>query len=122
MKAAWYISHALAATVVDEEGAIVALLAARPVDRPGIGVIPYYFNKGGGCMHIDIWLDVSEDDRARMVLCSWCRMRFPQCTTIAMFRHFEEKLRVYSLSRFWRSLEKIKYVPRKKKEKLYAQT
>ena len=116
-KAAWYISHLFVAVVCDDEGAVVALLAARPVERPGIGVLPYYFNENGTCLHVDLWVDVSGDDRARMALKAFTLIRFPKCKTIAMFRHFEESIRVYSLNKFWKSFEKIKKVKRKKKEK-----
>jgi hypothetical protein len=66
-------------------------------------------------MHVDLWVDVSQDDRARQVLKLFFQWRFPQCTTIAMFRHFEESIRVYSLAKFWRSFEKIRHVKRKRK-------
>jgi hypothetical protein len=114
-KAAWYIAHAFVATVLGDDQEIVALCAARPVDRPGIGVLPYYYNDEGTCMHVDLWVDVSQDDRARQVLKLFFQWRFPQCTTIAMFRHFEESIRVYSLAKFWRSFEKIRHVKRKRK-------
>ena len=69
-------------------------------------------------MHVDLWCDVSGDDRAltgiKIVLSG---LRFPQCTTIAMFRHFEGKLNTYDIQKFWRSFEKIKRVKRRKKEK-----
>jgi hypothetical protein len=114
-KAAWYISHGFVAVVCCECGEIKALVAARPVDRPGIGVLPYYFNENGRCMHVDLLLDVSDDKRAMNALELFFRMRFPQCTTIAMFRHFEEHIRTYEIEKFWRSFHKLKR--RKKKEK-----
>jgi hypothetical protein len=114
-KAAWYISHCFAASVCCEAGHMVALLAARPVERPGLGVLPYYFNEGGQCLHVDLWIDVSGDDRARLALKAFALVRWPQCTTIAMFRHFEESIRVYDIECFWRSFEKIKKVKRKRK-------
>lgn len=116
-RAAWYIGHGFVAVVCDDDKEIVALCAARPVDRPGIGVLPFYFNEGGKCMHVDLWCDVSGDDRARQVLKLFFQYRFPQCTTISMFRHFEGKLNTYDIERFWKSFEKIKYAKRKKKEK-----
>jgi hypothetical protein len=114
-KAAWYISHGFIAVACCECGRIVALVAARPVDRPGIGVLPYYYNEHGTCMHVDLLLDISEDKRAMNVLEIFFRMRFPQCTMISMFRHFEEHIRVYEIQKFWRSFHKLKR--RKKKEK-----
>jgi hypothetical protein len=114
-KAGWYIAHVFVASVLGDDGEIVALCAARPVDRPGIGVLPYYFNEKGRDLHVDLWCDVSQDDRARQVLKLFFQMRFPQCTTITMFRHYEEHLRTYSIQKFWRSFEKIRYVKRKRK-------
>ena len=67
-KAAWYISLAFVAVVLGDDGEIMALLAARPVERPGLGVLPYYFNEAGTCLHVDLWIDISGDDRARLVL------------------------------------------------------
>lgn len=115
-QAAWYISYGFVAAVNNESNEIVALLAARPVERPGLGVLPFYFNEGGTCLHVDLWCDVSGDDRARLRLKEFAQLRWPQCTTIAMFRHYEGNLRIYTLSKFWRSFEKIKRVKRKKKE------
>jgi hypothetical protein len=120
MKAAWYISHGFAATVTGYDGEIVALLAARSVERPGLGVLPYYYNENGTCLHVDLWCDVSGDDRARLALKAFALLRWPQVKTIAMFRHFEESIRVYTLSKFWKSFEKIKRVRRKKENQLWA--
>lgn len=114
-QAAWYISHGFAVSAV-HDGGIVALLAARPVERPGLGVLPYYFNKGGTCLHVDLWVDVSEDDRARQALKAFALWRFPGCKTITMFRHFEESIRVYTLAKFWKSFEKIRHVKRRKRK------
>ena len=119
-KAAWYISYGLVAAVMGQDGEIVALLAGRSVERPGLGVLPYYFNEYGTCLHVDLWIDVSEDDNARLTLKAFTLLRWPQIKTIAMFRHFEEHIRVYTLAKFWRSFEKIKRVKRKKKEKDYG--
>ncbi len=116
-QAAWYIGHGFVAVVCNDDGEIVALVAARPVDRPGIGVLPAYFNENGTCMHCDLLIDISHDTRALIVLKMFCQLRFPKCTTISMFRHFEEHIRVYSLDKFWHSFAKIKKVRRKKKEK-----
>ena len=121
-KAAWYISLAFVAVVLGDDGEIVALCAARPVDRPGIGVLPYYYNEHGRDMHVDLWCDVSGDDRARQVLKLFFQMRFPQCTTISMFRHFEGKLNTYDIKCFWRSFEKIRHVKRKRKQHELAPT
>jgi hypothetical protein len=115
-QAAWYIAHAFVAVVTDEDEEIVALCAARPVERPGIGVLPWYYNPTGKCLHVDLWIDISGNDRARVALRTFFQWRFPQCTTIAMFRHFEEGLRTYDIERFWKHFEKLKRVKRKKKE------
>jgi hypothetical protein len=117
---AWYISHCFVAAVLGDDGEIVALGSARPVERPGLGVLPFYFNEGGKCLHIDLWIDNSGDEKACRALSNICKMRFPQCKVVTMFRHFEGQLHVYEINRFWKSLEKIKSVKRRKKEKQYA--
>jgi hypothetical protein len=122
MKAAWYISHGFAAAVTGYDGEIVALLAARSVERPGLGVLPYYYNEHGKCLHVDLWCDVSGDDRARLALKAFALLRWPQCKTITMFRHFEESIRVYTLSKFWKSFEKIRKIKRKRKQHEAATT
>lgn len=115
-KAAWYISHGFVAVACCQHGKIMALVAARPVERPGLGVLPYYYNEHGTCMHVDLLLDISEDKRAMNVLELFFRMRFPQCTTIAMFRHFEESIRVYEIQKFWKSFHKLKRAKKKEKQ------
>jgi hypothetical protein len=65
-------------------------------------------------------IDISPDDNARKMLNAFTLLRWPQVTTIAMFRHYETNLRVYTLAKFWKSFEKIKRVKRKKKEKDYG--
>ena len=57
---AWYISHFFIAAVCCEYGHIVAIGAARPVDRPGMGVLPAYFNEKGTCLHVDLLMDISQ--------------------------------------------------------------
>jgi hypothetical protein len=111
---AWYIGHGFVAVVIDEDGKIVALGSARPVERPGMGVLPFYYNEEGTCLHIDLLIDVNKDSKSIIALREICRRRFPQCNTVTMFRHFEESIHVYPINKFWRSLEKIK---RTKKEK-----
>jgi hypothetical protein len=118
---AWYIGHGFAAVVVDEHGEIVALGSARPVERPGMGCLPYYFNAGGTCLHIDLLIDKSEDERACLALRSMCQALFPQCKTVTMFRHYEGKLHVYPIAKFWRSFDKIRGAKRMK-EKRYAES
>ena len=52
------------------------------------------------------------DNRAIIALKEIAKVRFPKCTTVSMFRHFESQMAVYPAKKFWRNLEKIK-----KKEK-----
>jgi hypothetical protein len=112
---AWYISHFFIAAVCDEDTKeIIAIGAARPVDRPGMGVLPCYFNEKGTCLHIDLLVDVSPNLNPIIAFREMCKMRFPQCKTVAMFRHYESNIRVYPIDKFWRSLEKIKKTKVKK--------
>jgi hypothetical protein len=115
----WYMGHGFIAAVLDSDtGEITALASARPVERPGIGILPFYFNEGGKCLHIDILVDLSPDIRAILVFREICKLRFPQCRSVTMFRHFEEKLHVYEINKFWRYLEKLKKIHTKEREKL----
>jgi hypothetical protein len=118
-QAAWYIGHGFAMAVHDADtGEIVSLVTARPVERPGIGTIPYYFNEGGKSLHVDLLLDIAPDNRSLIAVKLFLQLRFPQCTTVAYFRHFEEKLHVYRLPEFWDHYDKIKRIKgRKKKDK-----
>ena len=115
-QAAWYISHGFAMAVADiDTREIVSLVTARPVERPGIGTIPFYFNEGGTNLHVDLLLDIAPDNRSLMAVKLFLQMRFPQCTTIAYFRHFEEKLHVSHLPQFWKYYDRIKRTKRRKK-------
>ena len=93
---------------------IVAIGAARPVERPGMGVLPCYYNEKGTNLHVDLLVDTSSDERSILALVEIAKQRFPQCKTVAMFRHFEESLHVYEIQRFWKFVQKIR---RKRKEK-----
>jgi hypothetical protein len=115
-QAAWYISYGFVASVINDDGEIVALLAARPVERPGLGVLPYYFNEHGTNLHVDMLIDISTDKKAMSVLEAFAKLRWPQCTTIAMFRHYEEHLCTYSLKKFWPRFHKLKRIQKKKNE------
>jgi hypothetical protein len=113
---AWYINYGFIVVVLDDDGEIVSLCSGRPVDRPGMGCLPYYFNARGTNLHVDLWIDISGDDRARVSLMKFARVRFPRVTTIAMFRHHEGTLHVYPIERFWKGFEKLRGVKRKRKE------
>jgi hypothetical protein len=112
---AWYISHGFIVAVTDGDQ-IVAIAAGRPVDRPGMGVLSAYYNEFGSCLHIDLLVDITDDNRAINALCDFCKGRFPHCKVISLFKHFEEHIRVYSMAKFFRSLKKIR---RRKKEQTH---
>jgi hypothetical protein len=114
---AWYISKGYTAVVVDEDGEkIVAMCAMRPVDRPGFGVLPFYFNEEGKSLHIDLLIDTLADERAIMAFRQLFWMRFGKRKTVAMFRGPEESIHVYDYAKFWRHLTKMKRARIKKKE------
>ena len=117
-QAAWYISHGFACAVHDADtGEIVSLVTARPVERPGLGIIPYYFNEGGTTLHVDMFLDTTPDSRSLQVIKLFLQMRFQQCTVVEYFRHFEEKLHVHKLPEFWDHYDKIKRIKDRRKVK-----
>jgi len=114
---AWHIGHAFIAAVTDDDHEIVAIASARPVDRPGMGVLPAYFNEWGECLHIDLLIDTTDDRRAVLCLREMAKRRFPHCKVAAMFRHFEGNIKVYPIEKLYRSLEKI---PKEKHEAVAA--
>jgi hypothetical protein len=116
---AWNISKGFIAAAVDGDR-IVAMCAMRPVDRPGLGVLPYYYNEGGSCLHIDLLVDHSPDLRAITSFRTLFGLRFGPRKTVAMFRHHEESLHVYSYPKFWNKLASVKKRQMKKENKHYG--
>lgn len=119
---AWYIANGFIAVVIDDDKKIVAICAIRPVDRPGLGVLPYYFNEDGSCLHIDLLVDCTDDLRAIKVFRLFFGMRFGSRETVTMFRHTEEAMRVYSYGAFWDKLSSVKKRQMKKDSKQYGST
>ena len=105
---AWFLSHGFMTRLEDADKNVVAVGAGRPVDRPGMGVLDGYFNEGGTCLHIDLLIDKTDDRRGTHIIRQICKMRFPQCTTVTMFRGFEQKMHVYPLDKLFRRGELIK--------------
>jgi hypothetical protein len=87
-----------------------------------MGVLPAYFNEHGTCLHVDLLVDISPDLRAIKCFRDICTLRFPQCKTVAMFRHFETHIRVYDIEKFWKGLEKLKRIATKEKKHELAST
>ena len=115
---AWNIAHGFIAVVCDGESNdnIVAMCVIRPVDRPGFGVLPFYFNEYGRCLHIDLLVDVTSDPKSIMVLRNFFMFRFGERETVTMFRHHEESIHVYPWRRYWNNLVRIKKRKRDKNE------
>ncbi len=113
----WNMAHGFMAAVVGEDGNVVALGVARPVDRPGFGCLPYYFNENGRSLHIDLLLDISDDTRAIFALRDITMRRFGPRDTVAMFRHGDENIRVYPYYRFWENVARLKRARMKKEKK-----
>jgi hypothetical protein len=109
------------AAVVDEDEKVVALGVARPVDRPGFGVLPFYANEGGRSLHIDLLVDISDTTESIFVMRDLIFARFGPRETVAMFRHGESDtaLKVYRWDRYWQNISRIKRV-KMKKEKEYG--
>ena len=112
----WHMSHGFMAAVVGEDGNIVALGCARPVDRAGFGVLPFYWNEDGSCMHIDLIADASDDERAVLALRDVFIRRFGPRETVTLFRGNESAIHIYQYNRFWR------HTARFKKRKHYGTT
>jgi hypothetical protein len=108
------------AVAIGENGEIVAMWAARPVERPGLGVLPFYYNQRGKCLHVDLLIDTGRDKRAKAALWSLMLVRFGELETISMFRRTEEKLHVYPLKRFGEVLLRTDKI--KKRKEHYGET
>ncbi len=113
---AWYIGMGYIAVVVDDQK-IVAMCAMRPVDRPGFGVLPYYYNEQGRSIHIDLLIDTLDDERAIMAFRNLFWMRFGRRETVALFRGDETAIHVYDYAKFWRHLTKMKRAKIKKENR-----
>lgn len=105
---AWYISKGYIITLVGNEGEIIALCAIRPVERPGLGCLPFYCNDYGDCLHIDLLIDNTTTPLAAMLLARAFEVRFGPRSWVTMFRHHEEKMHVYRYNKFWTSLSRFK--------------
>jgi hypothetical protein len=117
---AWNISKGYIAVVVDDEngnGEIVAMCAMRPVDRPGFGVLPFYSNDKGKCLHIDLLVDISDDLRAITAFRCLFWYRFGPRETITLFRGNEQSIHCYPYNKFWHAIARIKKVERKKENR-----
>ena len=116
----WNMSHGFMAAVVDEDDKVVALGVARPVDRPGFGVLPFYANEQGRNLHIDLLVDIGDSTESIFAMRDLIFARFGPRETVAMFRHGESDtaLKVYEWRRFWNNVARIKRA-KLKKEKEY---
>jgi hypothetical protein len=117
---AWNIAKGFIAAAINDDGKIVAMCAMRPVDRPGLGVLPYYYNHDGSNLHIDLLVDETSDERAIASFRALFGLRFGPRKTVAMFRHHEESLHVYSYTKFWNKLASVKKRQMKKDNKHYG--
>lgn len=105
---AWFVNRKFLATVRDPDtDEILAVGAARPIERPGLGILPGYYNEGGKCLHIDLLIDITDSKMGIFVLRELCRLRFPQCTVVCMFRHEGKHMRVYPLEKLFRRGERL---------------
>jgi hypothetical protein len=119
---AWNISKGYIAAAVAESGEIVGICAMRPVERPGLGVLPFYSNENGTCLHVDLLVDISGDLRAITAFRKLFGIRFGPRKTVTMFRHTETALKVYPYHKFWANISRIKKVKMKKESKQYGST
>ena len=119
----WNMSHGFMAAVMGEDGNIVALGVARPVDRPGFGTLPFYANEQGRNLHIDLLVDIGDGTESIFAMRDLIFARFGPRDTVAMFRHGESDtaLKVYPWDKYWRNVARIRRAKRKK-EKEYVPT
>lgn len=113
----WNMSHGFMASVIGEDDKVIAMGVARPVDRPGFGCLPFYFNANGKNLHMDLLVDISDDTKAILALRAFTMQRFGPRETVAMFRHSDENIRIYPYDKFWKNLLRLKRAQMKKEKK-----
>jgi hypothetical protein len=106
----WSIACGFIAAVTDAEDSekIVAMCAMRPVDRAGFGVLPYYFNENGSCLHCDLFIDTTDDERATLAFRRLFTLRFGPRKTVTLFRGDETAIHVYRWKSFFTKLTAMK--------------
>ncbi len=115
----WYIGMGYIITLVKDEK-LVALCAIRPVERPGMGCLPFYANEQGSCLHIDLFINKTDSKTASQLLAYAFRARFGQREWVSLFRRHEEKLHVYSYQKFCKSLGKFGAFKRETQESYHG--
>jgi hypothetical protein len=100
---AWYIGNGYIIAINDEKNEVAAICAIRPVERPGLGVLPFYHNEHGACLHIDLLIDKTGSSLALFLFQQVFFARFGPREWVTMFRHHEEKLHVYPYHKFWKA-------------------
>jgi hypothetical protein len=102
---AWYLGNGFMAVLRHDDDSIVGIGSARLVQNPGDGAIPYYYDRNGECIFIDL-LVAKEGSEAMKELGEFiCELWGPR-KTIAYFRQPEEKLRVHSYDVWFRNFRK----------------
>jgi hypothetical protein len=104
----WYVGKGYVITVIDDDDKIAAMCAIRPVERPGLGCLPFYCNEYGACLHIDLLIDKTTHPLFACLLAHAFEMRFGRREWITLFRKHEEKMHVYRYDKFWKSLSRFK--------------
>jgi len=94
----WYISNSFMGALRNEEGKICALIAARPVNDPDDGNIPYKHASDGQCIYIDFLAIEDREPRVYAAFERICRDRFGKREKIAYTRvavhDYENLLRI----------------------------
>jgi hypothetical protein len=103
--AAWYISNGFMAALHRADGTIAALAAARPVNDPDDGYIPYKHIKSGEFIFVDF---LAIEDHAPLALTAFAMLlndRFGERKKIVYLRTHE-----YDYQNFVRNLGRIKQI------------
>ena len=84
---AWYVSNGFMVALHEPEtGKILALVAARPVNSPEDGNIPYKHVENGSCIFIDLLLIEEGDPLIIPAFAMECRQRFGDRKQVAWTR------------------------------------
>jgi hypothetical protein len=102
---AWYLGKGFMAIVRYNDDSIAALGSARLVKNPGDGAIPYYYDRSGDCIFIDLLVAKDGTEAMKELGEFMCELWGPR-KKICYFRDPEQKLRVHSYDVWFRNFRK----------------
>jgi hypothetical protein len=104
--AQFHLVHGFCAMIHGENGDIVALGVARPVENPGDGAVSYRFDRAGDCLFIDLIIVPKTMPDGMALFSAIAEDWFGSLETIAFFRGEETALRVFNFEKFVKRIRK----------------